>query len=565
MIFFLYLVIIYRYYMENKDNFIYEVSKEDQTQMKTVENQQWIFANDNSNSNYSSNQITFDLSSFYNTSSLIDWKSAYIQIPLVTVVDLTGASEDNPNIFCLKNGYANIINSIQVECSNSTVNQIANNLNYYTNFKIYTNKSKDWFESTGPSLGYYGLDSSNSWKYYNTSSNNGYGSTNNNNFLDNASLIGAGVNGYIPGNESMFHRTRSFLRPDNGTGNLYPNGSLNLLTKQNMNSMGMDYVDNISNTRKVYYSNAVIRLGDLAAIFDSLGLARCYIRLIVNVNVGAVSYTCAAGVPTANVVSSFSYNTCPFMIAQQNALNNPMTNITAVSVRMGIVRALANDNTSYVHNFTAARIYAPQVLLNPEKEKIYRMNNSQKMLIWNDVFSTSLLEQPAGGQVNYVISNGLSNLVGVLAIPMVSASVNKAGFTGFSPALSPWATEPSTTSPLMSLYNYNIYCGGKALLPSNLIFNFNTFNDQFLGVNALNGGGFVSGDLCSGSIDFNKWSNNYRYYYLDAERRNEADNSPKSISVQFTNNNAVPIDIFFFCVFKRTATMDIVSGQLQML
>jgi hypothetical protein len=118
--------------MENKDNFIYEVSKEDQTQMKTVENQQWLFCNDNSNSNYSSNQITFDMSSFYNTSSLIDWKSAYIQIPLVTVVDLTGAADlDNPNIFCLKNGYANIINSIQVECSNSTVNQIANNLNYY--------------------------------------------------------------------------------------------------------------------------------------------------------------------------------------------------------------------------------------------------------------------------------------------------------------------------------------------------------------------------------------------------------------------------------------------------
>lgn len=559
--------------MENKDNFIYEVSKEDQTPLKTVENTQVIFANDNSNSNYSSNQITFDLSSFYNTSSLIDWKSAYIQIPIVTVVELTNAIADNPNVFCLKNGYANIINSIQVECSNSTVNQIANNLNYYTNFKVYTNKSKDWFETAGPSMGYYGLDSANSWRFQNSQRNsNGYGSTNNNNFLDSASLINAGLNGYLPGNESMFNRTRSFLRfnADNGSTSIYPNGSLNLITQDDAKRIGMDYVDNISNTLKVYYSNAIIRLGDLAAVFDSLGLARCYIRLIVNINVGSISYNCIGndGIPSSDVVSSFSYNTCPFMIAQQNATNNPMAGVSAVSVKMGIVRVNSTGGTTYTHNLTAARIYANQVLLNPEKEKIYRMNNAQKMMVWNDVFSTSLLEQTPGGQINYVISNGLSNLVGILAIPMISAKANKSssGATGgIGPALSPFATEPSTTSPLMSLYNYNAFVGGKALLPSNLIFNFNTFTDQLLGVNALNGGGFVSGDLCSGSIDFNKWSNNYRYYYLDAERRNEADNSPKSISIQCTNMNAVPIDIFFFCIFKRFATIDIVSGQLNML
>ena len=52
--------------MENRDNFIYEVSTEEQSSLNTIEQQQWIFANDASNNNYSSNQIVFDLTSFYN-------------------------------------------------------------------------------------------------------------------------------------------------------------------------------------------------------------------------------------------------------------------------------------------------------------------------------------------------------------------------------------------------------------------------------------------------------------------------------------------------------------------
>jgi hypothetical protein len=555
--------------MENRDNFIYEVSKEDQSQMHTVEQQQWIFANDNNNNNYSSNQITFDLSSFYNTSSLIDWRSAYLQIPLVSVVTIEGSTADWPNVFALKNGYNNIVNSIQVECSNSTVNQISNNINYYNNFKIYTNKSKDWFETAGPSIGYYGLDSHNSWKYYNTSNVNGFGSSNNNNFVDKIITDTANPAGFEPGNESLFNRTKSYLRFDNPSASVInANGAGNLITLDNARSMGMDYVTFTTTpapatSTRVYYNTAIIRLGDIADFFDKLNLARCYVRLIVNVNVGSCKSTVVAGIPSA-FSQTFSYNTCPFVICQKNA-NNLLTDVTAITASTSIVKERSTGN--YQHNFSSCRVYAPQILLNPEKEKIYRMNNAQKLLVWNDIFSTSLIGTGPGSQANYVISNGLSRLVGILAIPMINSTYNVgvAPMNGCSPALSPFSSEPSTTSPLMSLYNYNLYIGGKAVMPSNLIFNFNTFNDQFIGVNALNGGAIVSGDLCSGSIDYNKWSNNYRYYFLDAERRNEADNSPKSISVQFTNQNAVAIDVFFFCIFKREAMIDIVTGQLQML
>jgi len=414
------------------------------------------------------------------------------------------------------------------------------------------------------------LDSHNSWRYSSAGVNSSVGSTNNIPGFDQSTVVGTGVQGFIPGNESYFNRIRSYARPnDTTTGQLYPNGTVELMNSGDINSMGMDYVNKIDDTKKVYYNNAIIRLGEIADFFNQLNLARCYIRLIVNVNVGTIKYgtTTLNAIPSSITEFSFSYNTCPFNISQAFT-NNPMAGVTSVRASIGIVRARANDGTEYVHNFKACRIYAPQVLLNPEKEKIYRMNNAQKVLVWKDCFSTVLTEQGASSQVNYVISNGLSRLQGILAIPMLSAKGNMptaiSGYS-FGPSLSPWASEPSTTSPLMSLYNFNFYVGGKALLPSNLIYNFNTFNDQFLGVNSLNGGGMVSGELCSGAIDYAKWSNNYRYYYIDASRHDEADNSPKSITVQFTNQNIKPIDIYFFCIFERSAQIDVVSGQLNML
>jgi len=559
--------------MENKDNFIYEVSMEDQTQQNTIEQQQWIFSNDSNNNNYSSNQIVFDLTSFYNVSSLIDWKSAYIQIPLISVVDITANTGDLNllnNIYCLKNGFNNIINSIQVECSNSTVQQIANNLNYYNNFKVYTSKSKDWFNTAGPSAGYYGLDDPNSWAFSTDTSvlKKGFGSMNNNPTPDNISSTN--------GNMSVYNRLNSFLRYSTAT-DTTGNGADNLLDITDTKKMVQDVLDNglsANKTKKLYYHNAIIRLGDISDFFDKIGLARCYVRLIINVNVGYYEMTTSTtGVlGTAFTINnlnttkgSFSYNTCPFMINPN--IGNSYTNATGIRAAIGIVKVLDSAGTSYQHNLSACRVYAPQITLNPEKEKIYRMNNSQKMIVWNDIFSTSVLNVNPGDTANYVISNGISRLVGVLAVPFINAKSNVGALNvgQAPPQLLPFGSEPSTTSPLMSLYNYNIVVGGKYLLPSNLIFNFNTFIDQFMGVNSLNGGAFVSGDLCSGSIDYNMWSNCYRYYYLDAERKNEADVSPKSIAAQFSNLNKVIIDVYFFVIFKKVAMLDVVSGQLQML
>jgi len=60
------------------------------------------------------------------------------------------------------------------------------------------------------------------------------------------------------------------------------------------------------------------------------------------------------------------------------------------------------------------------------------MNNTQKTIIWKDVFSTSLLNQVTQNQVNYVVSNGLSRLNGILIVPMISATSNNLAFNNVS-------------------------------------------------------------------------------------------------------------------------------------
>jgi hypothetical protein len=231
-----------------------------------------------------------------------------------------------------------------------------------------------------------------------------------------------------------------------------------IITPANFGQSGNDYftwekLSANADIAQTYYHTAIIRLGDMADFFDKLNLARAYVRLIVNVNVGSVKI---AGLTNgklvtgaSTVVSNFSFNTCPFMLSNFDT-NNTLGATTAINAQIGIVKLQSiNTNATISHQLSAARVYAPSILLNPEKEKLYRMNNAQKLIVWKDIFSTNLLNIEKGSSANYVISNGISNLVGLLTIPIISSESNQglSGYGQYAPNLLPFGSEPSTTSP----------------------------------------------------------------------------------------------------------------------
>ena len=106
---------------------------------------------------------------------------------------------------------------------------------------------------------------------------------------------------------------------------------------------------------------------------------------------------------------------------------------------------------------------------------------------------------------------------------------NLANVTPFSPCVSPFASEPSTTSPLLSITNFNMQLASENILATNINYNFEEFIEQLLPANSINGGQSLG--LSSGLIDQLGFQNIYRYYYVNLSRRARDDVSGKGITI----------------------------------
>ena len=71
-------------------------------------------------------------------------------------------------------------------------------------------------------------------------------------------------------------------------------------------------------------------------------------------------------------------------------------------------------------------------------------------------------------------------------------------------------------------------------------YDYQEFEDQLRGINSVNGG-LVDG-LTSGLIDYKKFKNLYRYYYINCSRMLPIDEAvPKSVSISGTSVSLLPI------------------------
>jgi hypothetical protein len=132
----------------------------------------------------------------------------------------------------------------------------------------------------------------------------------------------------------------------------------------------------------------------------------------------------------------------------------------------------------------------------------------------------------------------------------------------FSPAISPFATEPATTSPLLSISQFNVQLAGENVLANLLNYTFEEFLEQLAPSHALNGGHSL--ELSSGLIDLVGFQNIYRYYYVDLSRRAKDDIGAKGITIMGKNDNLVGMDLHCFVVHKKSASLDVETGILEM-
>lgn len=373
----------------------------------------------------------------------------------------------------------------------------------------------------------------------------------------------------------------------------------------------LSYIDSTSfvDARAVIF-NAIIRLKDVADFFQKCPLLKgATMRIALNTNqcfatIGAtpVVYAAATGViatPAAVFLTTAPTilgggATCPFMIssadlgqglAQQSTTTvtpvsiglappttTPSTAPTTFKVALSIVRTQFSGGNFMVRTYTApitsVRLYAPCYTMSPIAEQRYLSLTPTKKVLYNDIFQYQF---NLGTQQNFnlLVSNGITNVRGVVVIPFLDATSNGvaggagayAGSITTNTLLSPFATSGGTPDPI-SITNFNIQVSGKNLFLQQLQYTYEQFYEQLVSSNQLNGS--LTTSLASGLIGKEDFDFLYRYYYGNVSRSLPSeDGVAKSIQILGSivqPSAAVSVNLMVFVEFEREITIDVRTG-----
>ena len=562
------------------DQFQFESSGISQMTDEPYRSKQWNYCNDQNQGNYASNQVVFDLSSFYNQNKFIAPSEMFLVVPVVSVLSTNHATglQNKENDWGLgyKSGYYNIISSMQIDYNNKTVQQLTPNLNYYVSFKMNSTMSKSSVDTIGSAIGVY-PDNPTSWSYANGNAdavgNYGNGVRNNKITVAPVDTDEAYSNVRVSGNDGAFKRRLSTsFRVTTQNGAHLINGL------QQPNSEFMNNTQG-GNNYQAYYTTMVIRLSDVSDFFASMPLTKgFYARLTLNLNLGSLIVNREGGgnADTQNQIRlsggniNFPNGTCPLMLQPSTTAqySNDVTQIVCgiyvgrVSSSLGTINQ--NSLNISAHPLNSCRIYAPSIDLQPARALSYIQENRSKYIEWDDVYATKVSVGDTQ-TFNYNITNSLAGIHAIVIIPFIASTVHGLSdvvTSAFSPAWSPFATEPATTSPLLSISQFNVQLAGENVLANLVNYTFEEFLEQLAPSHAINGGHSLG--LSSGLIDLVGFQNIYRYYYVDLSRRAKDDIGAKGITIMGKNDNLVAMDLYCFVVHKKSASLDVETGILEM-
>lgn len=560
----------------NSDIFAFESSSKNSSNFSIenpVEKKFISEIQDSNTGNYNSNIIKYDLSSLYNQNLFVDWNSptSYLAIPIVTHLSLrttagnitTGAhlftADKNNYALGYKNGSYQLIDSVSLKCGNNQLSSGNNNLNVLNNFKNLTIYSRESLENADIYNFY--PDGHESWSYATLAEVEGAIDTSmlkNNNIVE--APLGAGV---LPDfNKGFLQRIKNLngniVKEANGLNN--NKGSSVIINSSNDNTL--DTVTRVTPYDLVYKNVFFIKLKDISDFFNKVGYSRFYCTLEIQMNIGSCDILLgnkAAVVDAALIetdilscTSSFQKSTCPFMISKlaqglniQTAAAAPVA--TTLKIQNGICRV-----GSYTSNLPNTTLYAQTVQLKPKFEESL-LSTKKKQIVYEDFYqSDTKIERLAS--FNYIATNGIANLKYVVVIPFINSANN----LNLSPLLSPFTSEPGTSSPCINISNIQLLLAGERVLPTEVKYNSRNFLENLYGARSINGG--RTEELSSGLINYQMFLNNYRYYYFDVSHLNNS--TPRAVTFVGKNDTNVAIQLFLFCVYSKVVNVDIQSGEL---
>jgi hypothetical protein len=559
------------------DQLLYEVSNSTELSGEPFIRKENVYIIDQNNGSYSNNQILLDCAAVSNAGKWADFQNAVVQVPLIhtlsSTVDFAAVGVNTDFSQGLKNGFHNIVSSLNVEYNNSSVVQISNYTNMFISFKLHTTLSENDITTIGSQIGYF-KDSSQSWQYQAAASVSGSGSCNNRQSASSTAAFNVAYSG-TAGNVGFSQRQlqTTFNAGQTGVQNILGAAAAWLPIS---NTFGRPTMRKSADGAGGRYMQswcilATLRLKDLSDFFAQMPLVRnAYMKIYINLNQSVVSWT-SAGVGgvitltnnTASSISVFGGNTNPLMIASAAAgCGNATLPAGAYVSSVGVLNSLDTNLTStdFSKNpmMSSCRLYIDLYTMNPLKEEQYLLNRT-KTIKYRDFFQFQLLNQSLS--INALISNGISNLKQIVVVPTIASTVNGvAGGAVFSPNASPFTSEPATCSPLQYFSSLNFQISGVNIFTNNEVYGFEAFQNELYGVGSVNGG--LTDGLSSGLISQTDFYNNYGYIVADVSRRlPEEDKTPKSVQLSMTISTALAMDLFVFCVFEKEIVIDTYSGR----
>lgn len=321
---------------------------------------------------------------------------------------------------------------------------------------------------------------------------------------------------------------------------------------------------------------AKLRLKDLADFFNKTPLLKgSTIRFYINTNQVTVPITTTAPVldaagavttqPSIVITNTQSVSvlgglTNPLMVASaslgQGSL--PLCRTAAGEGGEGAyvlsVSIVKSPDGLYSTGLKSCRLYAPVYKMNPLAEQRYLQLAPTKKIEYMDIFQYQFDNIAASTPFNVLVSNGITDIQGVLVAPFIATSSN----CNLSTVLSPFSTSGGSPDPI-ALTNFNILVSGVNLFLNNEYYDYEQFLQELKSSYQLNGN--LTTGLTSGLISEDMFTRGKRWYYGNCSRVLPSEvGVSRSIQLQGTNASALACNLMVFVIFKRSITIDISTG-----
>ena len=327
--------------VSNSDEMAYRISTEVDGQATIFSRKEYIKLKDNSNGNYGTNQTVIDTSQLSNSNKYMNYREAYLTVPLLITSGQTGAAtagqfESGLDLSVAPvSGWWNTIHSITCEYNGTTIIQQTPFLNMFNNFKMLTSLSWQDVYTQGSVIGFY-PDTAGAFNFHAAADADGHGVCSNRNAgADHANLTAdvwwgdKSSNESILINESADNPTLEGLKTQlnqfaeqHGGGKQSNKGMyerqkfMNLVTDANAtNTLGEDAnvgvkYSQIKNVVSTLFQNRLVKVAGTGAVrgyvqyhvlgiiylkhlhpfFDNIPLCKgAYLRLTLNLNNSSVT------------------------------------------------------------------------------------------------------------------------------------------------------------------------------------------------------------------------------------------------------------------------------------